>query len=171
MSTRAIDITKEDLEKGGLKASLARHRAEALHYAEQNPDEAARIHQALEVRRHPDTIVGTVMSNAEVNDQLRQAQAFPNKYLMIAGGVAVFTNKRVLDSSHKDAVFFLTDDYCYGGQLLRNAGFWSSLIHMGGVTRTGMPMNTAEDLIAVYCQGERQLSTVDELLNFLNNEA
>lgn len=110
-------------------------------------------------RRHPDTVFGTVMSSAEVDAAL--ARNDPD--LLISNSVTCISNGEV---------FFLTDDHVFGHGVLPRS-FLSCSISMPhrAAPRPAVPdgwVRTAAALIAVYCEGERQISRVEDLVAYVN---
>jgi hypothetical protein len=95
-------------------------------------------------------------------------------------GVLTTEEQNVLAKQHKTfqvisngKVFWFTDDYCMGvGNLLPKEFVPSSTVCPQRVApRAGLPegiIQTAEDFMKVYCQNERQIKTIDELVDYLN---
>lgn len=113
----------------------------------------------LSHRRSPDTVFGTVMSSAEVNEALR----LRDPDFLISTGLAAISNGEV---------FFLTDDASFGHGVLPKSFMGMSMRMPSRVTpRPSVPdgwMETAEQFIAVFYADERQLSSLDELLEYVN---
>lgn len=69
-------------------------------------------------------------------------------------------------------VWWFTDDYCMGVNLLPKEFVPSSTVQGCRVApRAGLPegyVNTAEDYILVFQKGERQITSIDELVTYLN---
>lgn len=70
-------------------------------------------------------------------------------------------------------VFWFTDDYCMTVNILPKHFVPSSTICPHQVVpRAGLPsgvIRTAEDFIKIYCQNERHIKTMDELVQYLNS--
>ena len=80
-------------------------------------------------------------------------------------GVQVISNQEV---------FWFTDDYTLGGDLLPKA-FVPLSVHLPHKVspREELPSGevaTIEDLINVYYKGKRQINTIDELVEYLNTK-
>lgn len=114
----------------------------------------------LSHRRSPDSVFGTVMSSAEVNEALGRRD--PDLLLSATGLVAVSNGE----------VFFLTDDASFGYGVLPESFRGMSMRMPSRVApRPSVPdgwMETAEQFISVFYAGERQLSSLIELLEYVN---
>lgn len=93
-----------------------------------------------------------VLTDAEVNAKVAAGQT----YQVISNG----------------KVFWFTDDYCMGVRILPKNYVPSSTV--GGIRvapRQGLPngvITNARDFKHVFCQGERQITSLDELVTYLN---
>lgn len=71
-------------------------------------------------------------------------------------------------------VFWFTDDYCMGVNLLSKNYVPSSTVCPHHVKpRDSLPsgvIRTAEDFIKIYHKDDRQIKSIDELVAFLNNQ-
>lgn len=94
-------------------------------------------------------------------------------------GVLSTEEQNVLASQYKNfqvitngKVFWFTDDYNMVFKLLPPEFVSSSTMsHQTVPTRFGLPdgvIRTAEDFVKVYHQDERQIQTIDELIQYLN---
>lgn len=111
-------------------------------------------------RREPDTVFGTVMSSDEIDAAL--ARQDPD-LLLSAQGVSCISNREV---------FFFSDDGGFGHGVLPR-GFMAFSVRMPHLVapRPAVPSGlicSAAELIAVYCEGERQLHSLDDLVSYLN---
>lgn len=111
--------------------------------------------------RRPETIVGTVMSDEEVD---RELAAGPDR--LMACGVVIYSDM---------TVFFMTDDTLLGHETLRTHGFHSCLFRVPmqvsprPEVESGI-ITSARELAAVFYDDERRLHSMDELLQYLNGE-
>lgn len=148
-------ITKEQLEATSLKASLQKFFDGCR--ATRSKEEADQI---LAVRRPPESVFGTVISAEQVDEFFARPESQEKRDHLLYSHLCTIGD---------DKVFFFTDDSNYGHTILPKA--FIGAIFSGGLPRStgqGTPILTVADFVGVYHKGERQLNTVDELVEYLN---
>ncbi len=111
-------------------------------------------------RRHPDTIVGRVLSIKAADDLWTQSAS--NGLLLVSAlGMGLWSN-------HTEKVCFLTDDTQYGWKVLKERG-WTccSFRHRGTAHRT---FNSFKEFLAHYDPDHQVIESEEELLAYLNGE-
>lgn len=141
-------LTVEMLEMTRLNKQLAEAKAASIHFG-----------RPWAPRREPDTVTSGVWTNEMVNASLKDER--PD--LLVKNGLTAISDNEV---------FFYTDDYTYGTKVLPKEfchglhGFPSHAAPREGL-EDGV-IDSAEKMTLVYFHDQRQITSVEELVEYVN---
>ena len=124
-----------------------------------------------ENRRHPDTVLGSVIVPSEINRFYKEGwKASNGQEMLLTHGFCVFSNDNFTVNTVKRAMFF-TDDPLFNYELLGKYGFHSCSFGQGlpFTLGTGRVLYTAEQFTEHFYKDQRVLKSVEELVGYLNN--
>lgn len=152
-------ITLEQLNATGIKADLIAWWAAAQAEVASGGPNAEDARSAMETHRHPDTVLGGVLTKEQVEDWIGKIQrGEAPKYMMLGYRLSVISDR---------TAFYLTDDYMWGHRVLpENLRGCSFPLPLSTANRI---FDSVEEFCQHYCKGERYLATAEELVEYVNS--